>query len=243
MNVLVLGGNSDMGMAIARQFALKEKARIFLASRDIELLKKNLADLDIRSGIEAQGSYFDAEDFDSHKDFVNSFPEDMDVVIIAFGVLFSNEKCIAEPDAVVKMAGINFTGSINVCSLIAEKMKRRGKGCIIGISSVAGDRGRPANYFYGCTKAGFSAFLSGLRATLHGSGVSVMTVLPGFIRTKMTHGMQVPPLLEGNVEQVGESVYRAWKHNKMVVYTPWYWYWIMMVIRSIPERIFARLSL
>jgi short-subunit dehydrogenase len=127
--------------------------------------------------------------------------------------------------------------------VIAADFEERGHGMIIGISSVAGERGRQSNYIYGSAKAGFNAYLSGLRNRLSKRGVHVMTVLPGFINTKMTASLDLPGLLTAQPEEVAEDIYKAFQKKKNFLYTKWFWRWIMLIIKYIPEPVFKRMGL
>ena len=126
--------------------------------------------------------------------------------------------------------------------LAAARIMQPGSA-IVGISSVAGDRGRASNYIYGSAKAGFSAFLSGLRNSLVKQGIHVLTVKPGFVATAMTEGMKLPPAITGQPEAVAADIIKAQTKGKDVIYTLWMWRWIMLIIRSIPEGVFKKLSL
>jgi short-subunit dehydrogenase len=122
-------------------------------------------------------------------------------------------------------------------------MAARKSGTIIGISSVAGERGRMSNYLYGSAKAGFTAYLSGLRNRLFHTGVHVMSVQPGFVYTRMTESLTLPPLLTAKPEQVAADIYKAAAGGKNVIYTKWFWRYIMLIIKSIPEFMFKKLKL
>ena len=122
-------------------------------------------------------------------------------------------------------------------------MEARGSGTIIGVSSVAGERGRSTNYIYGSAKAGFTAFLSGLRNRLQKRGVLVLTVKPGFVRTRMTEGLTLPSWLTAAPEELAHAIRRAHRRRKIVIYYRPVWRLIMFLIRCIPERLFARMKL
>ena len=166
-----------------------------------------------------------------------------DIVFCVFGYMSDQEEARQNREEARKMMMVNYVGAVSVMEVIAGEMQKEGKGCIVGISSVAGDRGRASNYFYGSAKAGFSAYLSGLRNRMHSHGVHVMTVKPGFVRTRMTAGLDLPGPLTAEPEQVASDIFRAVKKKKNVLYTKGIWRIIMLIIRHIPEGIFKKLSL
>jgi short-subunit dehydrogenase len=137
----------------------------------------------------------------------------------------------------------NFTGAVSILDRIANQYAAEKKGVIVGISSVAGERGRQSNYHYGSAKAGFTAYLSGLRNRLFHNNVHVVTVQPGFTYTRMTENMKLPKLLTGHPVQVADSVYNAVQKKRNVVYVKWMWRWIMLVIRSLPEQVFKKMKM
>ena len=137
----------------------------------------------------------------------------------------------------------NYVGPAQLMGALAERFARRGHGVLVGVGSVAGDRGRGSNYVYGSAKAGFAAFLSGLRNRLAASGVHVVTVKPGFVRTRMTDGMALPARLTAEPDEVAAAIVRAVRKRSDVVYVRGVWRPIMAVIRAIPERVFKRMRL
>jgi short-subunit dehydrogenase len=154
-----------------------------------------------------------------------------------------NEKVIRNWNETLKTINANYTGAVSILNIVAADYEERRKGTIIGISSVAGNRGRQSNYIYGSAKAGFTAYLSGLRNKLFHHKTHVMTVLPGFVYTKMTEHLQLPKLLTATPEEVALAVYHGFKKVKDVVYVKWFWKWIMMIITFIPESIFKKKKL
>ena len=142
-----------------------------------------------------------------------------------------------------KTIDTNYTAYVSLLNIISKDFKKRNKGCIIGISSVAGDRGRASNYIYGSSKSAFSAYLSGLRNKMYSYNVNVITIKPGFIDTKMTKNLNFNKLLTSTPDIVAKDVFKAWKKRKNILYTPWYWKYIFIVIRLIPEKIFQKLNL
>jgi short-subunit dehydrogenase len=243
MRVLITGANSDIAEALARKFAMSEKADMLLASRDMELLEKKGRDLKLRYGVNVTPLYLDITDYGSHASFYNSLDPKPDVVVAAFGYLGDQLKAQSDFSEARAIIEVNYAGAVSLLEIVAADFEKRGAGSIIGVGSVAGERGRQSNYIYGSAKAGFNAYMAGLRNRLTKSGAHALTVLPGFVRTKMTDGLPLPEKLIGEPEQVANDIYRAFKCKRNVVYTLWFWRWIMMVIKSIPEFIFKRMSL
>ncbi|MCC6286435.1 MAG: SDR family oxidoreductase [Chitinophagaceae bacterium] len=239
---LILGATSDIGKAIARKFA-ENKYQVLLACRNTAALSTFVSDMNIRYGIPCHSYSFDATDFSSHEKFYNDLPLKPDVVICVFGYMNDNEATIASQVETLKTINTNYTGAVTILNIIAADFAGRKQGVIAGISSVAGERGRQSNYIYGSAKAGFTAYLSGLRNKLYKSNVHVLTILPGFVFTKMTEHLNLQKLLTATPENVADSVYNAVKKRKNIVYIKWFWKWIMFIIKSIPESIFKKKEL
>ncbi len=243
MNLLILGANSEIAYSLAKEFARVEHAAIYMASRDTEVLEKKAADMKIRFGVEAEALFFDALNPSSHREFYESLNPKPDGVILAFGYLGDQKLAQNHFDEAQRIVDINLTGAICILEIIAADFERRGHGFVIGIASVAGERGRQSNYIYGAAKGGLAIYLSGLRNRLCKRNVRVMTVLPGFVKTKMTESLELPEKLTASPEQAAQDIFRAYKKGKDIVYTRWFWRWIMLIIKLIPEIIFKRLSL
>ncbi|MFL5786923.1 MAG: SDR family oxidoreductase [Flavisolibacter sp.] len=240
--ILILGASSDIAGAIARKFAEK-KFDVQLAARNIEPLKPMINDIRIRYSVNCTLYPFDAEAFNSHRSFYGSLSPKPDVAVCVFGYMGDNEKVIADQSETIKTINTNYTGAVFICNIIAEDFVQRRSGVIVGISSVAGERGRQSNYIYGSAKAGFTAYLSGLRNKLYKNNVHVMTVLPGFVNTKMTEHLNLPKLLTAQPSEVANDVYNGVIHKRDVVYTKWFWRWIMCIIKLIPESMFKKKNL
>jgi decaprenylphospho-beta-D-erythro-pentofuranosid-2-ulose 2-reductase len=240
--LLMLGATSDMGFAIAKKFA-SEKFDVQLAARNADLLKPHQSDITIRYGVKCTLHSFDALDFNSHRSFYDSLEVKPDVVVYVIGYMNDNEKTVGSWEESLKTINTNYTGAVSILNIVAEDMAGKGSGTIIGISSVAGERGRQSNYMYGSAKSAFTAYLSGLRNRLFHHGVHVMTVLPGFVYTKMTEHLNLPKMLTANPDDVAESVYKAARKNKDVIYVKWFWRYIMMAVTSVPETIFKKKKL
>ncbi|HEX2535106.1 MAG TPA: SDR family NAD(P)-dependent oxidoreductase, partial [Chitinophagaceae bacterium] len=159
------------------------------------------------------------------------------------GYMTENETAIRSLDETLRTIHTNYTGAVSILNVVAADYMARKSGTIVGISSVAGLRGRQSNYIYGSAKAGFTAYLSGLRNRLFHEGAHVVTVLPGFVYTKMTEHLNLPKLLTAQPEAVGSVVYEAVQGKKNTVYVKWFWRWIMLIITSVPEFIFKKKKL
>lgn len=240
--VLILGATSGMARAIARAFAA-EGHDLMLAARGVSRLEDDRADLVTRHGVEVSLHAFDALDLDAHAAFVSGLPELPEIAVCAVGAMGTQDENAADPKTGVMVMRANFEGPASVLGQLANAMEARGSGTIVGISSVAGERGRASNYVYGSAKAGFTAFLSGLRNRLARKGVHVVTVLPGFVATAMTEGMDLPERLTAQPEEVGRAVLAAVGKRRNVIYVRPVWRLVMAVIRAIPEPVFKKTSL
>ncbi|MBS1655869.1 MAG: SDR family oxidoreductase [Bacteroidetes bacterium] len=240
--VLILGAASDIAVATAKKFA-SEGYAIQLAARNADRLKALQSDISIRLNITCTIHEFDALQFDKHATFFESLNPKPDVTICVFGYMNDNEVVINDASETLKTINTNYTGPVSVLNIIASYYSSVKQGVIVGISSVAGLRGRQSNYIYGSAKAGFTAYLSGLRNKLYHSGVHVLTVLPGFVYTKMTADLKLPKLLTAQPEDVANAIYKGVKKQKNIIYVKWFWRWIMCIITSIPEFMFKKKKL
>jgi short-subunit dehydrogenase len=231
-----------MAVAIAREFA-GNKYDIQLAARNVASIAPLEQDLRIRYQVQTSTYAFDATDFNSHPAFYNSLPVKPDITIAVFGYLGSQEKGQSDWTEAARILHTNYTGAVSILNLVAEDYASRGTGTIIGISSVAGERGRQSNYLYGSAKAGFTAYLSGLRNRLFHKGVHVLSVQPGFVYTRMTENLKLPPMLTAQPLDVAKDIFKAAKAKKNTIYTKWFWRYIMLIIKSIPEFMFKKLKL
>jgi decaprenylphospho-beta-D-erythro-pentofuranosid-2-ulose 2-reductase len=241
-HVLILGGTSDVAVALAAKFA-REGYSISLAGRDLDQLNIISADLHIRYESLVDFYYFDALDFESHPRFYDELKIKPDIAICVFGLLGEQSSAQRNWPECAMIIDSNYTGAVSILNIIANDFEARKFGTIVGISSVAGDRGRQSNYLYGSAKAGFTTYLSGLRNRLFKSGVHVLTVKPGFMKTRMIEGMKTPAPLTANPVKVANVVYSATVRRRNEIYVLWMWRYIMLAIRFIPELIFKKLSL
>ncbi|QOZ50021.1 SDR family oxidoreductase [Bradyrhizobium sp. CCBAU 53338] len=241
MSVLVLGGSSDIGRAAARAFA-EAGYDVGLAGRDAAALEPDAADLRARYGIEANTWTFDVLDTASFEGFVAGLPALPDVVISIVGLLGVQQNAESDLAHATTIMRSNYEGPSLILGLFAERFLARGSGTVVGVSSVAGDRGRASNYVYGSAKAGFSAFLSGLRARVSRGGVHVVTVKPGFVRTRMTEGMKLIGPLTVDAPVVGDAILNAVEKKVDVVYVSGKWRLVMLIIKTLPEAVFKKLK-
>ena len=240
--VLIIGARSDIAIAVAHCFA-KESYDIQLAARNISSLDVDKSDIELRYQVGVSLHDFNALDIDSHERFVSLLPKLPFVVVCAvgyMGVQAENERDLL---AALNVMRSNFEGPASILAVLANHFEQRGSGTLVGISSVAGERGRATNYVYGSAKAGFTAFLSGLRNRLAKKGVHVVTVLPGFVATKMTKEMNLPSKLTAQPDEVAIAVLNAVKKKYNIIYVKKIWLLIMKVIRSIPEHFFKKMKL
>ncbi len=240
--LLVLGGTSDIGRATALIYAEHGWA-VALAGRDEEALGREAADIGMRTAAPVSVHRFDVLDTASFAAFVDGLPTLPHAVISVIGLLGDQTRAQSDTDFATAIMRTNYEGPMLILGLFAQRFCARGSGTIIGVSSVAGDRGRASNYVYGSAKAGFTAFLSGLRQRCHKHGVVVITVKPGFVRTRMTEGMSLPGPLVARPGQVATGIWKAASKRKPVIYVLSIWRVIMLVIQHLPNVLFNRITL
>jgi short-subunit dehydrogenase len=240
--VLILGARSDIAKAVAHEFASLGHP-IQLAARNSQSLSSDKVDLELRYKVDVTLHEFDALVLDTHGTFLEDLPSLPGIAISAIGLMGNQEDNEKDPPSSSVVMSTNFVGPANAFALLANEFEERGFGTLVGISSVAGERGRATNYVYGSAKAGFTAFLSGLRNRLAKKGVHVLTVLPGFVATQMTEGMDLPAPLTAEPKEVAAAIVHAVNRKKNVVYIRPVWRIILAIIRNIPEPIFKRLRI
>jgi hypothetical protein len=240
--VLIVGARSDMARAIARAYAAAGRP-LQLAARNAQSLEADAQDLRLRFSIAVTAHELDVTATGAHKAFLDGLDALPETVVCVAGLMTPQPEAEGDVAAAEAMMRTNYIGPALLLGEIAGRMERRGSGAIIGISSVAGDRGRASNYVYGSAKAGFTALLSGLRNRLARKGVRVITVKPGFVRTRMTEGMKLPGALTAEPAEVAAAVLRAERRGRDVVYVRRAWRLIMTIIGLLPEFVFKRTRL
>jgi len=241
-SILILGAKSSIGLEIAKKYA-KEGFSLFLAGREIYSLNSFAEELKTEFNTSIKLIEFNIENFDSHKEFYESLNIKLDGVILVAGYMPNQKESQVTFSESLRTINVNFSGPVSILNIVASDFEKRKNGFIVAISSVAGDRGRKTNYMYGSSKAGLSTYLSGLRNRLFSSNVSVLTVKPGFVLTKMTSSMNLPPLLSAHAKDVAIDIYKAQQNKSNILYTKYVWKYIMFIIKVIPEFIFKRLSI
>ena len=243
--ILIIGATSAIAEAVARMYAAQGQ-HLYLLARNAERLQTMAADLKLRGAASVYHAAFEAADFARHREILDDILAHagghLDIVLIAHGTLPDQSAC--EQDFRLALEEFN-TNGLSILSLLthlASQFERQGKGTLAVISSPAGDRGRQSNYVYGAAKAAVSVFLQGLRNRLQSHGVHVLTIKPGFVDTPMTAEFKKGPLW-AKPESVAAGILRAIEKKKSVVYLPWFWRWIMLIIVHIPEFIFKRMKL
>ena len=239
---LIIGATSGIGRAVARKLA-DEGWALQLAARDPERLDREVRDLCLRTDAAIAAHLCDVLQEDGGAAMLDDLDPLPDIAVCTVGTLGDQAESERRGSAAACVMRTNYVGPALLMGALAESFAQRGSGVLVGISSVAGDRGRGSNYVYGSAKAGFSAFLSGLRSRLTASGVHVVTIKPGFVRTRMTDGMDLPTMLTAEPEEVADAVVGAVRRRRDIVYVRRIWRPIMAMIRALPERVFKKTKL
>jgi len=241
-HVLLIGATSDVAKASAYLYA-NEGYHLTLAGRNVSYLQTLAHDIHVRYSAECRVKELDLLAFKTHDSFVSSFNKLPDITVCFAGYLGDQEQALKEWDEAARIINTNYVGVVSVINQLALKYMEARKGTIAVLSSVAGERGRQSNFIYGSAKAGLSAYLSGLRNRLTPYGIHVLTVKPGFIATRMTEDLNLPPVLTASPEKVAHAIKAAIKKRKNTVYVYKIWWLIMLVIKMIPESVFKKLKL
>jgi len=243
--VLVLGGGSDIARATLRLLVAERARTVVLAARAPDALVPTVDELRRLGATTVEAIPFDARDTPSHAAFVDDVFDrfgDVDLAILAFGVLGDQAEAERDPGAAVEIALTNYVGMVSVAVPLAQRMREQGHGSIVALSSVAGERARRSNFVYGSSKAGMDAFFQGLGDSLVGTGVGVMVVRPGFVHTKMTTGMDAAPL-STTPEVVAQAIVDGIATGKETVWVPPLLRVVMSGLRHVPRAVFRRLPI
>ena len=240
---IILGATSSMARAFARKVAASG-ACVLLAGRDMADLKAMAEDCRLRGARAAEALAFDARDpsgFPALIDRMEREEGELNAAVFV-GSMPAQAEIDADPSLIDGVVTDSHTGPARFLQMLAPLIEARGQGTVVGVCSVAGDRGRIGNYVYGSAKAGFATYLSGLRNRLTRAGAHVVTVKPGFVDTAMTWGLP-GMFLVAAPEAVADDILNAVAKKRNVIYTPFFWRWIMLIIRHIPEPVFKKMKI
>lgn len=240
--VLIIGAKSDIAKEVARVYA-KNGYNLYLAARNSEELEDLKQDIEVRSSVHVEIKEFDITAYETHERFYTELEEKPLGVIVVSGYMVEQKLAQKDFKESLNTINVNYTGAVSILNIIANDFEAERRGFIVGVSSVAGDRGRKANYIYGSAKAAFTAYLGGLRNRMFDSGVHVLTVKPGFVNTKMTENMDLPEKLTAEPEDVANDIYNAQQKGRNVLYTKSIWMLVMLIIKHIPEFMFKKMSI
>lgn len=242
--ILIIGATSAIAQAAAKLFAEKNDD-LLLVGRNAQHLEAMVTDLRLRGKGNINYQVLDFNELDKHAQMLanaESQLKEIDVALIAYGSLPDQKACEASFEKTAEELNTNFISVVSLLTMLANYFERKKKGAIAVITSVAGDRGRQSNYVYGAAKGGLSLFLQGLRNRLTKSNVQVLTVKPGFVDTPMTKDFK-KGILWSSPDFVAKMIVDGIDKKRSVIYVPFFWRYIMMIIKSIPEKIFSRMSL
>jgi decaprenylphospho-beta-D-erythro-pentofuranosid-2-ulose 2-reductase len=243
--VLVLGGGSEIAQATLRRLVANRTRTIVLAAREPEKLAGVVDELRALGATRVETVAFDAEAADTHEALIDDVIDrvgDLDLVLVAFGVLGDQAEAERDPAAATEIARVNYLGAVSLSVPLASRLRAQGHGIIVVLSSVAGERARRSNFVYGSSKAGLDALFQGLGDSLVGSGVHVLIVRPGFVHTKMTAGLDAAPLAT-TPEAVAEAIVRGIERGSEIVWVPPALRVVMSVLRHAPRAVFRKLPL
>ena len=244
-SILLLGGSSEIGLAISRRLVQRRAKTVILAGRDPEALKPAADDLRAAGAGTVDVVPFDALSPQGHDAFVDDMfarHGDIDLVLLAFGVLGDQEEAERDTEAALAVLRTNFVGAASVALPVARRLRAQGHGTLLVLSSVAAERARRANFVYGSSKAGLDAFCQGLGDSLVGTGAKVVVVRPGFVHTKMTAGLKPAPF-STTPEAVADVILHGVRRGADTVWAPPLLRWVMAVVRHLPRPLFRRLDL
>ncbi len=244
-SALVLGGGSDIALATLEQMAARRLRRVVLAGRSEGALAAAASRVEAAGCDQVTTVHFDAVDAAGHDAAISDLfaqHDGFDLVLVAFGVLGDQGQAEVDGDEALRIVQTNFTGAATSMLAASRALVAQGHGTIVLLSSVAGERARRSNFVYGSSKAGADALAQGLGDALHGSGVHVMIVRPGFVRSKMTEGMAAAPM-SAEPDEVAAAIVRGLEKRTEVVYVPSKLRYVFTVLRHLPRPVFRRLPL
>lgn len=242
--LLALGATSGIAREALRCVAA-QGARLYLVARDSEKLGVTADDLKVRGAAAVECLQADLADSNLHSEILDrafSIWQGLDAALIAHGTLPDQDQAEKDMSVLQDALDANYVSTALLLAQLANRFEQQRSGVIAVIGSVAGDRGRKSNYIYGSAKAGLATYAAGLRLRLEPAGVHVILIKPGWVSTPMTAHLKQNALYASS-ERAGRDVYNAIVQPRPVVYIPWFWKWLMLAIRLVPDAIFKRLNL
>ncbi len=243
-SALVLGGGSDIAQATMRTLVRNGCRTVVLAARDTEGLQPHVRELEQAGATSVKTIEFDAARTDQHDAVIDqcfAAAGDIDLVLIAFGVLGHGAGIDTDPEAAARAVTTNYVGAVSSGLAVATRLRAQGHGTIVVLSSVAGERARRSNFVYGSSKSGLDAFAQGLGDALAGSGVRVLVVRPGFVRSKMTEGLEAAPFAT-TPDKVADAICDALASEREIIWVPSVLRWVAMVFHLLPRPLWRRVS-
>lgn len=245
-NIVLFGGTSEIGQSILRRIVKPGVSRLVLVSRDLDAASRVSQDLvDRHPELDVHHVRYEASDAASMEHVVAEVADsigDIDIAVVAQGLLNENVDYYESPSALIDVVNVNMTGEMVLLYALASRMRTQGYGKIVVLSSVAGERVRRGNPVYGATKAGIDGFALALDHELAGTGASVLVVRPGFVTTKMTTGMKKAPF-STNPEVVAQIVEKGISSDKKIVWAPAPLHWMFLILKNLPIAIWRRLPI
>lgn len=243
MNIVILGATSAIAQSVARRYIANDVSFILVArnSEKLAVVKQDLISIGAKS---VESYILDFDNIDKQKEFVQFLESKnyvIDLFFVAYGVLHEQPECEKNVIKAAELIYSNYNSVVLMLTMVSMLLEKNKKGCIAVITSVAGDRGRKSNFIYGSAKAGVTTFLEGLRYKLYDTGITVVTLKPGFIDTPMTRNCK-KGLLWVSSDVAAKYIVKAIKNKKSIAYIPPFWFWIMLIIRIIPSFIFRKLN-
>ncbi len=240
--VLIIGAKSELGLELASLYA-KNNYNIYLAGRSIQELEDKSKDLEEKYNVKSVLCELDVTDYSSHQKFYESLKIKPIGVIYLAGYYPKISLSPQNWSESLKTVEINYLGCLSILNIVMDQFQRDQRGFIIGVSSVSGLRGRSKNYIYGSSKAAMIAYLSGLRNRLSNYNINVLSVIPGFLSTKKDQKKGYPRFMVSTPKQLANKIFNAQQKNKNIIYSSMIWYFIMFIIKLIPESLFKKLNI
>ncbi len=230
--IQIIGGNSDIGFNVAKCFA-KDNFNVQLVSQNFNELKNKQIELEKNYKVKCIINELDFQNFDQVNNFIKTDKIQPEIILVAIGYLEKFEKNYE------KIINLNYRTLVNYLEQnLLNGYKKEKLNTIIGISSVAGEKGKKMNNIYSSSKAAFSVYLDGLRQRLYKDKINVILIKPGYVKTKMTKDLNLPKILTSSPNKIAKIIFDSYKYKKTSIYAPFYWKYLLFIYKMIPEFIF-----